>query len=133
MASGAYTSGLDEIVGTSFAWPSTDVRGILVDLAEYTFSAAHVDLSSVASGARVAESGAIGNKAISGGVLSADDVAFSSVPAGDPVGAIVLFRQGVGDANRKLLFYIEFTPVTPNGGDITVKWDTGANKIVKFG
>lgn len=134
MASSAYTAGVDNFLGTSFAWPAGDVRAVLINPSLYTFSAAHSSLTDVPSGARIATlTASLASKVVSGGALSAADALFPSVPAGPAAQAIILYVHGASDAATKLLFYIDGFTVTPNGGDITIKWDTGVNKIVRFG
>lgn len=108
-----------------------DVRCILVDLADYTYSAAHDFLDDVPSGARVAVSGALANKTMTNGVFDADDVTLSAV-TGDPSEAIIIYRHTGTESTSNLVAFIDSAtglPVTPNGGNITIQWDSGANKI----
>ena len=106
---------------------------MLVDLADYTFSAAHEDLADVPAGARVAVTSAgVGSKAVTGGVFDAADITWPSV-SGDQSEAIVMYLHTGVDATARLVAFLDTgitgMPVTPNGGDITVTWDSGANKI----
>jgi hypothetical protein len=108
-----------------------DVRIILVDVADYTYSAAHDFLDDVLAAARVATSGALTGKTFTNGVFDADDVTLTAV-TGDVSEAIVVYRHTGVEATSNLIAYIDSAtglPVTPNGGDITVAWDAGANKI----
>lgn len=81
------------------------------------------------------------------GVLFADNVTTYQVTAGTMVSAFVLYQwnrvnNGGGtadtaleDASSPLIAYFDCAtgmPVQGNGGDITVVWDTGANKIFKI-
>lgn len=70
-----------------------------------------------------------------GGVLDADNPTFTAVAAGDTVGSIVLYKDtGVAGTSR-LIMCIDTAaglPVLTNGGDITVQWDNGANRIAKL-
>jgi len=46
-----------------------------------------------------------------------------------------LVRFVTVDGDSYMLLYIDTAtglPVTPNGGDINVNWDNGANKIAKI-
>lgn len=48
---------------------------------------------------------------------------------------IVIVRDTGADATSPLIALIDTAtglPVTPNGGDITIQWDSGANKIFKL-
>jgi hypothetical protein len=105
----------------------TDVRAILVDLADYTYSAAHDALDDVPAGARVDVTAALVNKTVSAtGVFDADDIAFVAA-AGDVAEAIILYVD-TGTESTSLLFAFLDTgvtglPITPNGGDITITWN----------
>lgn len=105
-----------------------DIRVILVDTADYTYSAAHDFLDDVAAGSRVATSGAMGTKSTTGGVFDAADVTFSSV-TGDASEALIIYKHTGVEGTSNLIAYIDGLSVTPNGGDITVQWDSGASKI----
>jgi hypothetical protein len=107
------------------------VRAALVDLGTYTYSAAHEFYSSV-SAAVVGTPQTLANKTFVNGVFDADDVAFTAV-TGNSAEALVLFLDtGVAGTSRLILFQdtgVTGLPVTPNGGDINVVWDNGANRI----
>ncbi|HJQ58239.1 MAG TPA: hypothetical protein VJ890_15130 [Vineibacter sp.] len=109
-----------------------DVRVILVDLADYTYSAAHDMLDDVAAGARVAVSGNLANKVVTNGVFDADDVTLSSV-TGDPSEALIGYIHTGTESTSRLVWFqdtgVTGLPITPNGGNITIQWDSVANKI----
>ena len=109
-----------------------DIRAILVDGADYTYSAVHDFLDDVPAGARVAVSGAMTSKDTTGGVFDAADVTWTSV-TGDISEIIILYRHTGVESTSELILYLDTNvtgiPVTPNGGDITVTWDSGASKI----
>ena len=71
-----------------------------------------------------------------GGAADANDVTFTAVSASAPtLDAIVIYLDGATDADRKLIAYIDTAaglPIQPNGGDIIITWDNGANKIFKL-
>ena len=108
-----------------------NVKAVLIDTGAYTYSTAHqfyTDLMGVVG----VRSGALANKTYVLGVFDADDLTFSAV-TGTHVEAIVLFVDTGVDATSPLVFYCDTgvtgLPVTPNGGDIIVTWDSGASKI----
>lgn len=111
---------------------SVDIKAILVDLADYTYSTAHEFLTSVAAGARVETTAALGSKSITNGVFDAADTVFSSV-TGDESEALILYYDSGVEGTSRLLAYLDTgitgLPVTPNGGDINVAWDDGASKV----
>jgi hypothetical protein len=77
-------------------------------------------------------SSALASKSIAGGVFSAADVTFTSVPAGPQCGAVILYRDTGSAATDDLIAFIDNLagiPVTPNGSNVVTNWDTGINKI----
>jgi hypothetical protein len=92
-------------------------------------------LDDIQSGARVATSAAFTGKTFTAGVFDANDVTLSSV-SGSSAESIVIFNDTPAtEATKDLIAFIDTAtglPVTPNGGDITVQWDNGANKIFKL-
>jgi hypothetical protein len=95
---------------------------------------AHEFLSDIGTGARVATSGAFTGKTTAGGAADANDITFSSV-TGASIEAIVLYKDTGTDSTSPLIAFIDTAtglPITPNGGDIIVTWDNGANKIFKL-
>jgi hypothetical protein len=108
------------------------VKVILVDSADYTYSAAHQFLSDVPGAARVGTSGALANKTYTNGVFDADDATFSAV-SGDVSEALIYYIDTGVEATSRLVVFedsaITGAPVTPNSGDINLAFDNGANKI----
>lgn len=103
-----------------------DVRVILVDAADYTFSQTHDFLDDVPLGARVATSSALSSKTVTDGVFDAADVTFSAV-TGDQSEALIFYIHTGVEGTSRLVAYIDTgvtgLPVTPNGGDIVVAWN----------
>ena len=107
-------TGVDLIAG--------DVRAILVDLADYTYSAAHNFLDDVPAGARVAVSASLTTKSVTDGTFDCDAWTWSSV-TGDPSEAIILYLHTGTESTSRLVVFLDTgqtgLPVTPNGGNIT--------------
>ncbi|MGP3684139.1 hypothetical protein ACTVZO_05395 [Streptomyces sp. IBSNAI002] len=122
MASALYTSFKALLLTADIDLAADDIRAVIVDTADYTYSAAHDFLADVPGGARVAVSSALGSKTTTGGVFDAADTTFSAV-TGDSVEAIVLYKHTGSDATADLIAYIDGVSVTPNGGDITIQWN----------
>lgn len=134
MANVLYDTGRDAFLNGDIDFTNDTIRVYLVDNGDYTFSAAHQYLSQVAAAGRVAYA-ALAGKSSSSGIADATDTVLSSV-TGDSCESLVLCKW-TGDENTSLLIgYIDTAaaglPVTPNGGDITITWDNGANKIFKL-
>jgi len=134
MANVLYDPGRDAFLNGDIDYTNDTIRVYLIDTADYTFSAAHQFLSQVPSAARVAY-GTLAGKSTSAGVADANDTVLSAV-TGDPCEAIILCKWTGDEATSPLIGYIDSAaaglPVTPNGGDITITWDNGANKIFKL-
>lgn len=112
------------------------IKGLLVDHADDTPNPTTDDfLDDIAAGARVATSAALAGKTFTGGVFDANDTTFTAV-TGDPSESLNLFNDTPGtDATKDLCVFIDTAtglPVTPNGSDITVQWDSGASKIFRL-
>jgi hypothetical protein len=132
MATTLYDKGREGFLDGSIDWDTNDIRIILVDAADYTFSQAHDNLDDIPAGARVATSGALASKTVASGVADAADVTLTAV-TGDPAEAIVIYKHTGTEATSRLIAYIDnFAAVTPNGQDIVVQWDSGANRIFKL-
>ena len=136
MANALYDTGRNAFLTGDIAWDTDDIRVILVDNADYTVNlATHAFLSDVLAAARVAVMGAsMASKTAVAGVADAADVTFTAV-TGDPSESLVIYKHTGVEGTSQLIAYIDSAtglPVTPNGGDITVTWDEGANKIFKL-
>jgi hypothetical protein len=103
-----------------------NVKAILVDLADYTYSAAHDMLDDVAVAARVATSGNLAGKTVTNGTFDCDNWTWTAV-TGDPCEAVIIYIDtGVASTSRLVAFLdtgITGLPVTPNGGDINFTVD----------
>lgn len=97
----------------------------LVDLADYTFSAAHEFVSSIPVAARVAESAQLASKTIVAGTFDAadDPDAFPSVTGDEAEALILAVDSGTPASDRTILFLdtgVSNLPIVPNGGDIGI-------------
>lgn len=135
MANAIYDKGREAFLNGGINWGADTIKAVLVDAADYTRDlAAHQFLSDIPAGARVATSAALTGKTSTAGVADAADVTFTTV-TGDQAEYIVLFKDTTNPATSPLIACIDTAtglPVTPGGGDITVTWDNGANKIFKL-
>ena len=135
MANTLYDHGREGFLDGSIDWDTDDIRAILIDTNDYTVDLdAHDNLDDIPAGARVAVSGALTGKTVTDGVADANDVTWSAV-TGDQSEAIVLYKHTGTESTSRLIAYIDSAtglPVTPNGGDIEIQWDAGADKIFKL-
>lgn len=133
MANTLYDYGRELFLAGSISWVNDTIKCVLVDTGTYTYSAAHVSYASVSPGVVGSPSTAFGGKTVAAGVADANDVTFTAV-SGNSVEAIVIYKDGT--PGSPLIAYIDTAasglPVTPNGGDITISWSNGSNKIFKL-
>jgi hypothetical protein len=134
MANSLYTKAKQHLIDGTIDLDTNDIRAILVDGADYTPNlATHETLANIPAAGRVAVSGALAGKTVTDGVFDANDIVISAV-SGDQFEYIALY-QHTGAESALLIALIDTAtglPCTPNGGDITIAWDNGANKIFKL-
>lgn len=135
MANALFDKARQRFLEGQFNWNTDTIKAALVDTGTYTPNlSAHEFLSDISTGARVAMSGAFTGKTTTGGAADANDITYTSV-TGPSIEAIVIFKDTGTDSTSPLIAYIDTAtglPITPNGGDIIVTWDNGANKIFKL-
>lgn len=115
----------------------TNIKVALVNIASgtnaYTYSSSHQYFSSVTA-AVVGTSQTLTSKTVNSpvsGVFDAADVTFPTI-SGSAVGALVIYKDTGTAASSPLIAFLDTgsgLSITPNGGDITVAWDNGANRI----
>lgn len=112
----------------------------------YTFSAAHKFVSdTTTAGAVLISTITITGRSGGNGVANGSNVTFLAVPtqAGNASATSLLIYMSsavgggadVATSAQRLIGYIDSAtnlPVVPNGGDITIGWDTGSSKIFKL-
>lgn len=134
MANALYDNGRQGFLDGSIDWDTDDIRAVLIDTGVYTVNLATHDFKDDLSGIIATFPSAFISKTVTAGIADAGNITFSSV-SGATVEAIVIYKHTGSDATARLIAYIDTAtglPVTPNGGDITVTWDDGANKIFKL-
>jgi hypothetical protein len=135
MANALYDKGREGFLDGSIDWDTNSIKLVLVDEADDTIDLAVDDnLDDRAAASRVATSGALANKTVTNGVADADDVTLTAV-SGDQFESIDLYKDTGTESTSRLIANIDTAtglPATPSGGDITVRWDSGANRIFKL-
>lgn len=134
MANALYDKGRNKFVTGDIDYINDTLRLTAISLANYTVDLAnHEFYSSIPAAARVA-SVTLTGKSAAAGIVDADDSSFPSV-TGLQIGAFILDRSTGSDSSSALIAYWDTAaglPVTPNGGDITITWSSGTNKIFKL-
>lgn len=134
MANALFTSYVNNMLTQAATQVDLDgdtIKAVLVDHGSDTpVPATDAFLSDIGAGARIATSAAL-TVSVSGRVVDIADVTFTAV-SGASVESIVLYKDTGSAATSRLIAFIDTAtnlPVTPNGGDITITWDNGANKV----
>lgn len=123
-------------------WITPSIKVALVR--GYTFNAAHKWVSDVtgAGGTLHATSSALASKTGTNGVADAADVTFTAPVANATDHSVLVFQSSavtggidVATNAQRLIAWIDTAtglPIQPNGADITLTFDNGANKIFKI-
>lgn len=130
MANQLYPKAKEDFLSGNIDMTSDTIKIVLVDTGDYTFSSAHEDLADVPAGGRVSTA-TLSGKSVTSGVFDATDAVFSNV-TGDESEALIIYKDTGVEATSRLIAYIDTAtglPITPSGGDITVAFSDGANKI----
>jgi len=118
-----------------------DTASIKVALVRgYTYSSTHEFVSDVTNtGTLHATSAALGGIDVTNGVFDANDITFTTPPTDSNDHALLIFQSSaagggadVASSSQRVIAWIDSgtgIPIKPAGGDITVVWDNGANKI----
>jgi hypothetical protein len=139
MANGLYQHGVKHFALGDIVWKLTagsDIRTALVDATDYTVDLATHEFrnaTGLASGIEETSGAMTLVDAAVDGVVDASDVTMLTT-AGDNCEGILMYRNVGTAATDLLLFWWDTAgglPVTL-GGDVTVSWDNGANKIAKI-
>lgn len=101
---------------------TSDIKVVLIDTDDYTFSQTHAFLSSIPAAARVATSPNLANKSVINGIFLADDPVFAGV-TGDEFEAYAIYIDSGDPTSSRLLAYFDASiglPVVPNGENINL-------------
>jgi hypothetical protein len=143
MANALFDLGREGFLAGEIDWNTAVIKAALVR--GYTPNlTTHKFVSDVtgAGGTLVATSAALTSPTVTAGVADAADVTFATVGAGAAIQHLLIFQSsavgGGGDvaasAQRVIALIDTATglPVTPNGGDISVVFSSGADRIFRL-
>lgn len=137
MAASLYDAGRNAFAQGGIVWKASGgstIKCVLLTSAYTVNLSTHANLSDITAGT-VATSAALTLIDSSAGVCDANDVTFSAVTSGSTVTHFVLYKDTGTPSTSTLISHHDSAtglPVTTNGGDITITWDNGANKIFKL-
>jgi hypothetical protein len=133
MANAVYPLAKQAFISGTIDLTSATVKIALIKTSSgYTYSSAHQFFSDTTPASNlVGTAQTLGSKTVTNGVFNAANPTFTAV-SGSVVGALVIYKDTGSNATSPLIAYIDTgtgLPVTPNGGDINVVFDSGASKI----
>lgn len=116
----------------------------VVTVRGYTFSAAHKFVSDVtgASGVLHGTPQTLASKTYTNGVFDAADAVFTALASNASNHSVLIYQASavtggadVAATAQRLIAWIDTGtnfPIVPNGGDVTIQWDSGSNRIFKL-
>ena len=116
----------------NIAWLTDNIKLALVSSAYTVNLTTDQYFNVIPGGAVIQSSGNFASKISTNGTANAANVTCSTVPSGSTVTYVVIYKDTGLSSTSPLILYIDTAtnlPVTTNGGDITVQWDAGTNKI----
>ncbi len=132
MANALFDFGRESFLDGNLDWAANDINLVFVDHGVDTPDpAVDEDLADITAGARIAISGNFAGKTSTDGTADANDVTVSTV-SGAQFESVVIFFDSTVESTSTLIVFIDTAtglPLTPNGGDITVVWDSGTDRI----
>ncbi len=142
MANARYLKGKEGIIDGTIAMNAAVIKAVMVRGYNPTMtSSAHQFVSDVtgAGGTLVGTPQTLAGKTFTNGVFDASDIIFPAVSAGAACDRLLIYQASavtggadVAASSQRVIALLDTAgnlPVTPNGGDITVTWDNGANRI----
>jgi hypothetical protein len=139
MANALYPAAKEGFLTGAIDWDTAVFKVALVRA--YTYDSTDVTVADVTSGGGViaATSGALASKTFTGGVVDAADITFTAVTENAAAHGLLIFQASavtggadVAAGSQRVVAWLDsgtLLPVAPNGGDVIVSWDSGANRI----
>jgi hypothetical protein len=136
MANALYDKGRQAFLEGSIAYLTDTIKVALVTNGYTPNLSTHQFYSDLTPGSNVVGTPqTLGSKTSTNGVANAANVTYTAVTAGSTVTYLAIYKDTGSNSTSPLIALIDTAtglPVSTNGGDITVSWDTGANKILKL-
>ena len=129
-----YPEGIRAVMDGSVDLDTADVRVVLVT-SGYTFNVAHDFLNDIPGGNRVGTPVALASRTIiadgNNRSLDAADTVFVGL-TGSAVNACALFVHTGVDSTARLLGYIDGLTITPDGSDVTLRWNAAGILAIDY-
>jgi hypothetical protein len=141
MANQVFDPAREGFLKGEIAWTGTPTTKVSL-LRGYTYDPADKFVSDVTATGTIHATVTLANKTNTNGVADADDITFTA-PSANLTDHVLLIYQAsavgggadVAASAQRVIALIDTAnglPVQPNGADISVAWDNGANKIFKL-
>lgn len=134
MANALYDSGRNGFLNGEIDYTDDTIKMALVS-ASYTPSLAGHNFYSDVSSNVVGTPQELSSKTTSAGVANCADVNFGTVATGSDVTYILLYKDSGTDSTSQLIALYDTAvgiPFATSGAEITIKIDSGANKLFKL-
>lgn len=134
MANALYDIGRNAFLNGDIDYTADTIKMALVSDA-YTPNLTTHDFWNDVSANVVGTPQALSGKSTSAGIANCSDVTFSAVAGGSTVAYIVLYKDtGTPSTSQLIACYDTATglPIETSGADITIRIDTGSNKLFKL-
>lgn len=111
---------------------TSTVKAQLVDLANYTYSAAHQFLSDIPVGARVGAPVTLTGKSVTNGVFDANDPTWSGLSGAPSIEAVAYYIDTGVEGTSRIAYFMDTAtglPIAAGATGGTLTHDNGANKV----
>ncbi len=124
MANALYPRGKANILKSDINMLSNNIKILLVDLADYTFGAAHEFVTDVAGASIVGRSANLAVKTINTDAQFKSDPVVVAGVTGDQFEAIIMYQDTGSDATSRLIMFqdtgVTGMPLLPDGSDVRI-------------
>jgi hypothetical protein len=136
MANALYDKGRQAFLDGSINWSAFTIKVALVKSSYTPNLATHQFYSDLTPASNVIGTDqTLASKTSTTGVADAADITFPAVTGGSTVTYLAIYYYTGTNSTSPLLALIDTAtglPLVTNGGDITVIWDNGSNRIFKL-
>ena len=133
MANALYDKGREAFLSGSINWSSDTIK-VAACTSAYTANMSTDQFFNTVTGV-VGTSPTLGTKTVTAGVADAADATWTAVASGSTITQYVIYKDTGTSTTSPLIARIDTAtnlPVATNGGDITLQFDNGSNKIFKL-
>ena len=135
MTKALYKKGKNALLSTSLQWSSTCTYKVMLTASEYTVNLVTDDfVADISAAYRVASGLSLSALSASDGVADGDNVTALAV-SGSKIFRFVIYHDTTNEATSDLILVDDTAtglPLTPNGGDINLTFDSGTCKIYEI-